>query len=656
MANKGGNMNQCQDVLHLKEIQSVINETHQGDRDKEILDSWRRCVTVHALNPIEQRSAYILPEENLREHVEEAEDLMRTARFGLETLYQEIVGDNYVVLLTNSQGVTLDYLCDPDKKNDFQKVGLYLGAEWTEEKVGTNGIGACIYTGKPITVHKTDHFHASHISLTCTAAPIYDPLGNLTAVLDVSALQAPIAKHSQSFAQQLVSIWASRIEMAALINNYKSEWLVTFSKSSVFLEIAPDYAISLNSSGRISGMTSKAMALLNPKREGRHGNEILNDLLTDYFEVVMEELPMMNRNTPVNKRLVRLHNGETYFISVTQTKQPVRNTLGDMPYRAYGVLHGGDKQMENIARKLDKLVEAEVNILLQGETGTGKEFLAKYIHGMRRVPGPFIAINCAAIPENLIESELFGYENGAFTGAQAKGKIGLIEQANGGILFLDEIGDMPLNLQARLLRVLAEKEVMRIGSSKTKHIDIRVICASHRNLKNLVEGGEFREDLYYRVAGITFTMPSLRDREDLKWLINRILAKKHKGQKESVTTISEEAEQALILYEWPGNIRQLENILELAKILGEGQIDLGDLPEEIQSGSSSDPGTSKTSGMTTELYSETISLYELLEEMNWNISAVSKRMGCDRKTIYRHMKKAGISAKRLSQQWTETFG
>ena len=204
--------------------------------------------------------------------------------------------------------------------------------------------------------------------------------------------------------------------------------------------------------------------------------------------------------------------------------------------------------MESIANKLDKLVEAEVNILLQGETGTGKEFLAKYIHGMRRVPGPFIAINCAAIPENLIESELFGYENGAFTGARAKGKIGPIEQANGGILFLDEIGDIPINLQARLLRVLAEKEVMRIGSSKTKHIDIRVICASHRNFRDLVEGGEFREDLYYRVAGITFTIPTLRERVDLKWLINRILAKQHKGQKESITTISIEAEQVLLQY------------------------------------------------------------------------------------------------------------
>ena len=162
-------------------------------------------------------------------------------------------------------------------------------------------------------------------------------------------------------------------------------------------------------------------------------------------------------------------------------------------------------------------------------------------------------------------------------------------------------------------------------------------------------------DRYYRVAGITFTMPALREREDLKWLINRILAKQHKGQKESITTISLEAEQVLLQYNWPGNIRQLENILELAKLLGEGHINLDDLPEEIQFGGINNFNPSRTNQATAEQDTEAISLYELLEEMNWNISAVSKRMGCDRKTIYRHMKKAGIAVNRLSQQWTENI-
>ena len=642
-------MNQNRDVLHVKEIQSVVQERHAGGRDQIILESWRRCVNVHALDPNDQKSPYILPEEHLREHLDRDEDLLRTARFGLETLYQEIIGHNYAVMLTNSLGVTIDYLCDPDKESDFRRAGLYLGSEWAEDKVGTSGIGSCIYTGKSITVHQTDHFFASHTSLTCTAAPIYDPLGNLAAVLDVSALQSPSAKNSQNFAKQLVGIWASRIEMAVLINNFKSDWLVTFSKSSVFLEIAPEYAIALNSNGKIMGMTSKTMLLL------QQGNTLspLGQPLSDFFEVQLEELPTMTRHTPVHKRLVRMQNGETFFICAIQTKHPVKNTIGDIPCKAYGILHGGDPRMEKIATKLDKLVEAEVNILLQGETGTGKEFLAKYIHSLRRVPGPFVAINCAAIPENLIESELFGYENGAFTGARSKGKVGLIEQANGGTLFLDEIGDMPLNLQARLLRVLAEKEVLRIGASRPKQVDIRVISASHRNLRELVEETHFREDLYYRIAGITFTMPALREREDLKWLINRILAKTHKGQKTQTVLLTIEAEQALTQYNWPGNIRQLENTLELAKLLGEEEINLDDLPEEIQLYQRAQiVGDAAKSG---PVEAPAQSLYQLLEEMNWNITAVSKRLGCDRKTIYRHMKKAGISVKRLNQQWTETM-
>ena len=228
---------------------------------------------------------------------------------------------------------------------------------------------------------------------------------------------------------------------------------------------------------------------------------------------------------------------------------------------------GDSAHTRQLMQLIRSIAPTAASVLINGESGAGKELIAQAIHDQSdRAGQAFVAVNCGAIPGELMESELFGHKKGSFTGAIAD-REGKVTAADGGTLFLDEIGDMPINLQARLLRVLAEKEVMRIGSSKTKHIDIRVICASHRNLRDLVEGGEFREDLYYRVAGITFTIPTLRERDDLKWLINRILAKQHKGQKESITTISLEAEQVLLQYKWPGNIRQLENILELAKLL-----------------------------------------------------------------------------------------
>ena len=274
--------------------------------------------------------------------------------------------------------------------------------------------------------------------------------------------------------------------------------------------------------------------------------------------------------------------------------------------------------------------------MLHGETGTGKEFLSKYIHKLRRSNKPFIAINCASIPENLIESELFGYTSGTFTGARKEGKVGLIEQANGGTLFLDEIGDMPFNLQARLLRVLSEKEVVRIGSSATKSVDIRVISASHRDLRKLVAEGKFREDLYYRIAGITFSLPPLRERKDLGWLIDKFLGNE-KGN--SVVSLEPMAKQALIDYKWPGNIRQMVNTLSLTKALSEGSISFHDLPEEVQ--------------LNSTYSNSDESLGDLLEGMNWNITAVANYLGCERSTIYRRMKRAGIVIDRHDKGWND---
>jgi len=616
---------------HIEEIQRVLDDQVENQRDDIILDSWKRCVNMHSLDPLVLKEAYILPHEKLREHQDHIDELMQTARFGLETLYKEIVGQNYVVLLTDSTGVTVDYIGDPYKDDELKKAGLYLGSESSEERAGTCGVGSCIYTGEPITVHQTDHFDASHITLTCTSAPIYNPAGDLTAVLDVSALHSPEIKQSQSFAQHLVRLWALRIEMAFLVNHSHSEWIITFGKSSAFCEIAPEYAVAINEDGKINGLTRNAMLLFKEMKNFDRSQIVVGTKITDYFDVKIENIPILTRNASLSKRHIRMLNGEAFFVTVISAKKNEKNNITDTISKAFGVLHGGDPKIEIIAKKLEKISQTEVNILLQGETGTGKEYMAKHIHSLRNIPGPFVAINCAAIPENLIESELFGYEKGSFTGAKSNGKIGLIEQANGGTLFLDEIGDMPLNLQARLLRVLSEKEITKVGSTKPSRVDIRVICASHHNLKKLVENGDFRQDLYYRIAGVTFCLPSLRDRQDLDWLINKFIFSK-KYNSESLQ-LEPAARTALLQYDWPGNIRQLANVLELSQILGEGTVSLADLPEEIRF-STSENGTNQPL------------LKDILEELNWNITAVAAYLGCDRKTVYRRIKKAGISIQR----------
>jgi transcriptional regulator of acetoin/glycerol metabolism len=619
------------EFTHIEEIQKVLDDQVENYRDDIILDSWKRCVNMHSLDPLVLKEAYILPHEKLREHQDHIDELMQTARFGLETLYKEIVGQNYVVLLTDSTGVTVDYIGDPYKDDELKKAGLYLGSEWSEERAGTCGVGSCIYTGEPITVHQTDHFDASHITLTCTSAPIYNPVGDLTAVLDVSALHSPEIKQSQSFAQHLVRLWALRIEMAFLVNHSRSEWIITFGKSSAFCEIAPEYAVAVNDDGRINGLTRNTMILFKEMKNLELNQEIIGSKITDYFEVKIEEIPILTRNASLHKRHVRMSSGEAFFVTVISAKKNEKNNIQNTFSKAYGVLHGGDPKLENIAKQLEKISQTEVNILLQGETGTGKEYMAKHIHSLRSMPGPFVAINCAAIPENLIESELFGYEKGSFTGAKSNGKIGLIEQANGGTLFLDEIGDMPLNLQARLLRVLSEKEITRVGSTKPSRVDIRVICASHHNLKKLVETADFREDLYYRIAGVTFCLPPLKERQDLDWLINKFLSSKKYGSEP--WQLDSAARTALLQYDWPGNVRQLANVIELAQILGEGSISLMDLPEEIRFYSSENKSSQPM-------------LKDILEELDWNITAVASYLGCDRKTVYRRIKKAGIEIQR----------
>jgi transcriptional regulator of acetoin/glycerol metabolism len=635
-------MVQREEITHIEEIQRVLEFQHPSSRDSAVVDSWRRCIQKHSLDPAIRRGAYILPHKDLKEHQERSEDLLRTARFGLETLYQEVADKNYVVLLTDEAGVTIDYIGNPDKDEALRQAGLYLGAEWSEERAGTCGVGSCLYTGKAITVHQTDHFDAANIALTCTAAPIYDPLGNLTAVLDVSALHSPESKDSQSFAQHLVRIWAARIELAALLNHFPAEWIVTFSKSPVFLEVAPQCAVALNADGTIAGMTSNARELLCVEPHLKPKPAPIGRRLEAFFDFSVNDLPSLTRVTPVHQRLVRVCNGETLFVSAHPTHRP--KTV--RAQRAVGTpeetLHGGDPKMAAIAQKLPKLVAAQVNILLQGETGTGKEFLARHIHEQRRIPGPFVAINCAAIPESLIESELFGYENGSFTGARSKGKLGLIEQANGGTLFLDEIGDMPLELQARLLRVLAEKEVMRVGSTKPKPVDLRVISASHRELRECVELGEFRGDLYYRIAGITFHLPALRERQDLAWIIERLLETKNR-QYQKQLVLSRPARQALLNYDWPGNIRQLVNVIELIEALSEGVVTLDDLPEELQTRRHDSAHVSLPSEACA---ADTPALEQLLEQHHWNITAVARQLGCNRKTVYRRMKREKIPLER----------
>lgn len=565
---------------HVREIIDAA-EGKTIARDPEVIQSWLRCLNDYELDPEHKGKARILPEARLREHQQEAEDLLSIARFGMEDLYRRVNSMGYVLLLTDAKGVTVDFIGDEKVDRELKRAGLYIGSEWSEANAGTCGVGACLESGEALTIHQTDHFDMAHTPLSCTAAPIYHSDGSLIGVLDVSLLMSPTEKYSQALTLEVVKSCVRRVELANLMNSRKSDWILRLNTTSEFLGVDPSCAVSVGSDGTISGLTHGAHRLFAKTlgQDWKNRQCFVGKPFEDVFDFDFNDIPrLMGAETP-GEQALEMSDGQIMFADVrAPTKSRSIASRPAMP-DALTRIHGGDSKMQVLAGKAARIVDKHISIILEGETGVGKEFVAKALHEARKKKGPFVAINCAALPEALIESELFGYAPNSFTGAHAKGKKGLIEQANGGTLFLDEIGDMPLALQARLLRVLAEKEVMAVGATKPVPVDVRVVSASHRNLRGLVDAGQFRQDLFYRLNGVVLQIPALREREDKSWVIEQVA---RAVSQDAPLRFSKEAKDALLGYDWPGNIREMITVLEVCLALCDSdKVELADLPEQI---------------------------------------------------------------------------
>ncbi|WP_427026529.1 sigma-54-dependent Fis family transcriptional regulator (plasmid) [Aureimonas ureilytica] len=636
-------------LQHIKEIETVALGA-ASPRDAAVRQSWQRCIETYRLDPARACEAYILPETRLREHRQRSEELIRTARSGLETLHGQMGGQGYVLLLSDAQGVTVDFVGDPTFDNQLRRAGLYLGSEWSEPRAGTCAVGSCIAIGEALTIHQSDHFDLTHTPLTCSAAPIYDTDGTLAAVLDISALRSPEAKVSQALVLHLVSAAARRIELANLMARSRGDWVIRFSRSPDFLDVDPEGAVSLDASGRISGFTHAghkflAEAVGAPWRDP--ATVLLGRPIGDFLDLDLDGLPLLTRDRPSETRLLAARDGNGVFAHAIAPPRPVvakpaprapvpAPASGALP-AALSALTGGDAAMASLLQKAARLAPTAIPICLQGETGTGKEVLARAIHRCRGAQTPFVALNCAALPETLIEAELFGHAPGAFTGAGPKGRRGLIEAANGGTLFLDEIGDMPLLLQSRLLRVLSEREIVPVGARTPVLLSLRVLSASHRDLGALVREGRFREDLLYRLNAATLRLPALRERSDLGWLIDRLLAET------GGATLRPDARAALLAHPWPGNIRELRNTLEVGAALAEGgAIGLADLPDAILAPISA-PAIRPDAEKEESEPGEANTLRAVLADCRWNVSEAARRLCCDRTTVHRRMRRLGVA-------------
>ncbi len=638
--------------------------------DTIIRASWERCVREHRLDPTRMQEAVILPQARLREHQDQMDAFLSIARHGLESLYHQVAGQGYVVLLTDARGITVDFLGDLQMEPHLRRAGLYLGADWSEHHAGTCGVGTCLSTGQALTVHLDDHFDATHIPLTCTAAPVHDTLGRLQAVLDISQLSSAQPKESQHLALQLVKVYAQHVENAAFLQRHRQDWVLRLSEAPQFLDVNPDYLLALDEAGRVIGHNRRAQLLFEPGLPGLGAlpgrpSALIGQPLARLIDVPLDQLGRYVQGRAVDQRAVRRSDGRQllFLLASPPPGRPLApRTGGDAGLIAeskvpapLAVLSAGDPALDRQIERAARLVNSPVSLLITGETGSGKELFAQAMHAAsERRSGPFVAVNCAAIPESLIESELFGHLAGSFSGAGPKGKRGLIQEADGGTLFLDEIGDMPRPLQARLLRVLAEREVLPIGATRPVKVNLRVIAATHRPLEALVREGRFRDDLYYRLNGAHVQLPPLRERRDLDGLIDRMLA-----QPRPAPSLSDAARAALHAHRWPGNLRELRNALDYARtVCVDGCITRADLPDAVLRPAHDDadaddaaaPTSSIPRGMPalarhpggTDVTDEADALRHALQAQRWNVSAVARSLGCSRMTLYRRMKRWGI--------------
>ncbi|MGC3874549.1 sigma-54-dependent Fis family transcriptional regulator [Halomonas sp. GXIMD04776] len=623
-------------------------ENKTGSLRDVIRRSWERCMGEYRLDPSRPRPARVVTHQTLREHQETVDELLHVARVGVDRLYAQIAQPGYVLLLTDNRGIAVEFRGERQQDRALRKAGLYLGADWDERYAGTCAVGTCLHDAQAITCHQSEHFDATHISLTCTAAPITDPQGQVIAVLDISALQSPRSHDSQNFVLPLVNLYARMIEDAYFMHRYRDCLILRYDTAREFVHLNGRGLIAIEENGSIIAANGNGRLLIDAHlHRWPAWSPGWSLSITEVFDVEITEVLGILSTSDDHLRALRARAGDvTYFATLVEPRrrriagQPLPTSPTPVP--ALDVLATDDPAMHKVLKLARRLRNEEVNVLITGETGTGKEVLARALHESgSRAKGPFIAVNCAAIPESLIESELFGYLPGAFTGGRRKGMRGLIQQADGGTLFLDEIGDMPLPLQTRLLRVVAEREVMPLGAERATPVDLRVITATHRDTSKLVVDGHLREDLYYRINGAHLRLPPLRERADRHYIIRSVFDALVAERQQRVR-LRADAMSALLAYTWPGNIRQLKNALAFALATVEGDdITVHDLPEECLGDTPPPPVTLIQSPAEFPADDSQV-LHDLLRHARWNISQVARRLGVSRPTVYRRMRRHGL--------------
>ena len=621
-------------------------EVPSGVLRSEIEDSWQRCVNagLNCNDPLELEN---LSRDLIEDLEEKNRGLIEAAHPEMTQLTDYFKSEGGLLMLTDNSATILKTKGDTRHLDSATRYALAPGANWGEELRGTNGPGTAIVNRSPLMIRGNEHFLDSIGYLSCCSAPITDPKGELLGVLD---LTAPTDNRDLPPHLNLVQQAVRSIENRMFSGQFQQHIVLSVHSRPEYLRSSWQGLLALELDGHIQAANEQICQLLNRKREQLVGRN-LEEMFGVRPEVLLTDLHRKGRGQ------LRTRGGDFYCELLhfpnsftTAGKPPVKSARSKPAPASLNApslvqLAGEDPRLQKGVRMGSRALSHELPVLIQGETGTGKEVMAKSLHlDSRRNSGPFVAVNCASIPEGLIESELFGYREGAFTGSRKGGMVGRLEQAQGGTLFLDEIGDMPLALQARLLRVLQERTIAPLGGGDEIALDIAVICASHRDLKALVAEGLFREDLYYRLNGVCLRIPAFRDRSDKEDFIRYFLQQLTPDGRQ--IEIASELMAQLLAYHWPGNIRQLETTLRVAIAFMEpDEVEINschisdDFLEELsgQGMFSQDDSAFKPAGGTLK-NSELQTIQQVLEQHEGNISATASELGISRATLYRKLK------------------
>jgi transcriptional regulator of acetoin/glycerol metabolism len=632
-----------------REWEKYINDIPVSDYiiPSFVQDSWERC-KANKVNPYLTRVPNVLDKGLLEERIELNKELIDVSLPFMKTLYSLVIGSGFIVALSDTDGFLLMLVGDTDVSERVKKGNFLAGACWSEEVAGTNGVGTTIKLNKPLQIYAAEHYCVNSHKWTGSGAPIHDSSGNLTGVIVMTGPYEKANPHTLG----MVTAAAYAIENEIQLRKALAESRIADDFQRTVISSIPEIIITIDNDGLVSLVNKNVR-----KAFGREADSFLGKNVVDLWSKDNKSLlNLINNNvslTDVEARVLSANGYGDFTLScypilsmdnmigkviilneIKRARTLATKMIGAKANFNFEDIIGRNSQFLEIIRQARLASHSRSNVLLLGESGTGKDILAQAIHnGSSRRDGPYIAINCSTIPRDLITSELFGYSDGAFTGSRKGGNLGKFELADGGTIFLDEIGETPLEMQAALLRVIEDKSLIRVGGTKINTVDVRIIAATNKNLKEEVQAGKFREDLYYRLNVFTIHLPPLRERkDDIPLLVDYIIHNIGKTMGKAIEKIEKEVLDKFMNYRWPGNVRELQNVME--RMINIAQMDVLTfdlLPPEI---------VDTPSVVDAELDSVIKREQELIIKMiNSKLpkKQIAKKLGISRSTLYRKL-------------------